>query len=182
MLVGASGSGKTSLALGLLERLPGMSRAITCTTREPRPGEVDGRDYRFLDRARFETVRAAGGLVEWTEYAGNLYGLPGDQFEHLIDTDLVCVLDEAGVRHLRSLLGPTRVKAFRLVSPGSEQLKERMLERGSDSDETLRRLTWESGQPPATAEEYEAEIDTARPFEAVLASLVERVAQLRHEA
>jgi guanylate kinase len=178
VLVGASGSGKTSLARGLVERLPGLSRALTCTTRAPRPGETEGRDYRFLDREAFETLRLAGGLVEWTEYAGNRYGLPGDQFEALGERDLVCVLDEPGVRHLRDLLGDSRVQAIRLKGPDPELLQQRMLGRGSGENETAARLHWEA---TLTADRsiYDAELDTDRDFESVLADLVTLVERSR---
>ncbi len=171
VLVGASGSGKTSLARGLIDRVPGLARALTCTTRAPRPGEVDGRDYRFLDLESFETLKQAGGLVEWTEYAGNRYGLPRDQFENLGERDLVCVLDEPGVRHLRDLLGDARVKAIRLRGPDPERLRQRMLGRGSGDDETASRLDWEASLT-ADRSVYDAELDTDREFEAVLSDLI----------
>lgn len=69
-----SGAGKTTLVRMLMERDPGMLHSISCTTRPPRPGEQDGREYHFIDIATFVAMRGRGEFVEWAEVHGNFYG------------------------------------------------------------------------------------------------------------
>ena len=75
MVSGPSGAGKTSVVEGLARRFP-FHFSVSMTTRPPRPGEVDGEDYTFVDRRRFEEAAASGELVEWATYSGHLYGTP----------------------------------------------------------------------------------------------------------
>lgn len=74
ILTGPSGVGKTTVVDALLRLFPSSCRVVTMTTRSPRPGEVDGRDFHFLSRPEFERLRDAGEFLEWDEHYGNLYG------------------------------------------------------------------------------------------------------------
>jgi guanylate kinase len=76
VLSSPSGAGKTTLAKALLAAEPGLVMSISVTTRKARPGEVDGKDYHFLDAAAFEQMKEAGELLEWAHVHGNLYGTP----------------------------------------------------------------------------------------------------------
>ena len=76
MLAGTSGAGKGTLGARLREREPDLGWSVSWTTRPPRPGEVDGVDYRFVTRAEFEACRDAGGFLEWFEVYGDLKGTP----------------------------------------------------------------------------------------------------------
>ena len=76
VLSSPSGAGKTTLSRRLLESDPAIDLSISVTTRRPRPGEVDGRDYHFIDRARFDAMIESGDLLEWAQVFGNGYGTP----------------------------------------------------------------------------------------------------------
>ncbi|HET9949972.1 MAG TPA: guanylate kinase [Longimicrobiales bacterium] len=93
VLAAPSGTGKTTLARRLVERSPDYVFSVSATTRPPRPGEVDGRDYRFVDRATFEAMIEAGELAEWAEVHGRLYGTPKDELEAAAERGLHAVLD-----------------------------------------------------------------------------------------
>ncbi|MDU6727969.1 MAG: guanylate kinase, partial [Bradyrhizobium sp.] len=76
VLSSPSGAGKTTLSRLLIERMPGLQMSVSATTRPMRPGEVDGRDYHFVDRARFEEMVKRNELLEWATVFDNRYGTP----------------------------------------------------------------------------------------------------------
>ena len=126
---GPSGVGKSSVVDGLAQRLP-FSFSVSMTTRSPRPGEVDGVHYRFVDRDEFESVVAAGGLVEWAEYGGNLYGTPADQLERLRSAgcDVLLDIEIEGSLRIRDCY-PDAVMIF-ITPPNREELGRRLRSRG----------------------------------------------------
>lgn len=142
VLVGPSGTGKTTIANDLVSQVPGLRRAVTCTTRAPREGERDGVDYHFVSEEQFDFLLSAGKLVEHTIYGGFRYGLPVDQFLEAEQAamDILAVLDIQGVHHLRALFGPERVRAIFLCSPSEAELRRRMQQRGSSPEEIAKRL------------------------------------------
>lgn len=100
VLSAPSGAGKTTLVKRLQQEFPGFAYSVSCTTRPPRAGEVDGKDYHFLQRAEFERRRAAKQFAEWAEVHGNLYGTPLDPVKQTLrqGTDLLFDIDVAGRR------------------------------------------------------------------------------------
>ncbi len=84
IVTGPSAAGKTTVVEALLKRLPSSARLVTTTTRAPRPGEIDGRDYHFLSRDDFERRRDAGEFLEWAENYGRLYGSSGVELDKLL--------------------------------------------------------------------------------------------------
>jgi len=138
VLSGPSGVGKTTLARALLAR-PGHGRAVTATTRAPRPGEVDGRDYHFLSEEAFRAMLAGGGLLEHARVHGHLYGTPRAEVERVLAQGLVCllVIDVQGAATLRAAGVPA---LYVFVAPPSEaELVRRLSGRGTDDQETVRR-------------------------------------------
>jgi len=174
VLVGPSGSGKTSLAKALPEQVTGLRRAVTCTTRPRRAGEIEGVDYRFVSDPEFDAMLSGGGLVEWTAYGGAHYGLPADQFARHPEADWICVLDQAGIHHLRDRFGRERVRAVFLAPPTGDDLAARMRARGSTEAEIQARLATVARELSA-AEDCDYRIETARPFADVLSSLAELI-------
>lgn len=169
ILVGPSGTGKTTLAKELPRRVPDLKRAVTCTTRAPRPGEHEGVDYYFVTNEQFDFLLASGKLLESTTYGGNRYGLPADQFVELRDHDVVCVLDLAGVDNLRMRLPADTLRVVYLESPSADELAQRMRARGSTEEEVARRLLMrqEERQPDHCHHVLQTDV----PYEQVRAEL-----------
>jgi guanylate kinase len=138
---GPSGSGKTTLCRRLADS--GEVRySISCTTRSPRPGEVDGRDYHFLSREDFEQRLAAGDFLEHAVVHGNLYGsLKSEVLTRLRDgLDVVMDIDVQGAQQVRSCGDPAIQRALVdlfVMPPSEEELRARLAGRGTDSGETI---------------------------------------------
>lgn len=138
---GPSGSGKTTLCRQLADA--GEVRySVSCTTRPPRPGEVDGRDYHFLTRENFATRIAAGEFLEHAEVHGNHYGsLKSEVLGHLAaGTDVVMDIDVQGAAQVRACADPeirrSCVDLF-VMPPNEEELLSRLSGRGTDSPEVI---------------------------------------------
>jgi len=138
VISGPSGVGKTTVGEGLLHD-PRFGRAVTATTRAPRPGEVDGRDYLFLDEAAFRADLAAGRFLEHATVHGNLYGTPRDQVDAVRTTGRTCLLiiDVQGAASLRND-GVEALYVF-LTPPSWEVLEQRLRGRKSDDEAVVAR-------------------------------------------
>jgi guanylate kinase len=130
ILSAPSGAGKTSLAQRLLAVDPGVVRSVSHTTRAPRPGEVDGRDYHFVSAERFERMAAAGEFLEHATVHGNRYGTSqswvADQLTE--GRDVMLVIDVQGAAQVRRLM-PDTVGIF-VLPPSLAALQERLTRRG----------------------------------------------------
>ncbi len=139
VIAGPSGVGKGSVHRGVRDALPDSALSVSVTTRAPRPSEVDGVDYRFVDRATFEAMIDRGELLEWAEYAGQLYGTPRDPVRELVTAGQVVVLDievQGALQVKRHL--PDALLVF-LVPPSFEELEHRLRGRGTEDDEAIAR-------------------------------------------
>ena len=137
---GPSGVGKGTLIAGLLARQPEVRVSISCTTRAPRPGEEDGREYYFLSREEFERRREAGELLEWAEvYPGTFYGTPAPPVQAALaqGVDLVLEIDDQGAQSVREKLGDRAVLVF-VAPPSFAALHSRLADRQTESAESLR--------------------------------------------
>lgn len=132
-----SGAGKLTLLNKVRETEHRLMTTVSATTRAPRQGEVDGKDYHFLDRARFEKNIAAGAFVEWAEVHGNLYGTLASELDRCLgsDHDVILELDVQGMRNLRSQRDDV-VTVF-LMPPSLEELERRLRARGTDDDDVI---------------------------------------------
>ena len=90
MISAPSGAGKSSLVNALLARHPSISLSVSCTTRAARPGETDGKEYRFVSTEQFEAFKAQNQLLEWAQVHGNFYGTPRDRIDQALEA-VVCV-------------------------------------------------------------------------------------------
>jgi guanylate kinase len=127
--------GKGTLIRGLLERVPGLELAVSATTRAPRPGEVEGRDYYFLSDPEFDERVRRGEFVEHTVYSGNGYGTLRSELERPA-RGIVLEIDLQGARQMRSAL-PEATQVF-VAPPSLEELERRLERRASDSPEQIR--------------------------------------------
>jgi guanylate kinase len=128
-----SGAGKTTLSRRLLDRDPNITMSVSVTTRPPRPGEVDGRDYYFISKERFETMRDAGELLESAEVFGNCYGTPKGPVEHSLakGRDVLFDIDWQGTQQLAQAMQDDLVRVF-ILPPSVEALRDRLISRAQD--------------------------------------------------
>lgn len=137
---GPSGSGKSTILRGALARAEVRAvLSVSATTRPPRPGEVDGRDYFFKSRAEFEAARDRGEFLEWAEVHGNLYGTPAGPVAALLATG-ACVVLEIDVQGASQVLAamPAALTVFINV-PGLDVLETRLRARGTEDEAIVRR-------------------------------------------
>ncbi|CAK7020371.1 MAG: Guanylate kinase [Desulfovibrio sp.] len=137
VLCAPSGAGKTTLSKRLLVEFPYFSFSVSCTTRQPRPGEKDGKDYTFLSRDRFETLRAGGHFAEWAEVHGNFYGTPLEATLNTLASgrDLLFDIDVQGAAQLKETL-PQALFVF-VLPPSRSELEARLRGRGSETEESI---------------------------------------------
>jgi guanylate kinase len=133
VLSGPSSAGKNTLLGAIMGRVPGMLYSISATTRKPRPGEQHGVDYFFLDDEEFARLKDSGGLLEWAEYCGNLYGTPRQFVEDALTAGNIVItdIDIQGAQQIKSSM-PEAVGVF-LMPPSLEELQKRIIARGTDS-------------------------------------------------
>ena len=139
VITGPSGVGKGTLIRLLRERLPALGLSVSATTRAPRPGEVDGRDYHFLSDADFDRLVAEGAFVEHAEYAGRRYGTLRSELEQraAAGEPVVLEIEVEGARQIRSSM-PGALQVF-IAPPSREALRERLVGRGTDAPEVIER-------------------------------------------
>jgi guanylate kinase len=148
-----SGAGKTSLVAELLRRDRNVRLSVSHTTRAPRPGEQDGRDYHFVSRTAFEAMIERGVFLESAEVHGNLYGTSQGWIDEqrARDVDLVLEIDWQGAQQVRRLI-PDAIGIF-ILPPSPDTLRRRLIERGQDSDAVIeRRLRGARGEIAHLAE------------------------------
>ncbi|MGN0009142.1 MAG: guanylate kinase [Desulfovibrionaceae bacterium] len=135
----ASGTGKTTLVKRLLAEFPQFGYSISCTTRPPRAGEVDGRDYHFLSREEFLRRRDAGYFAEWAEVYGNYYGSPLQPTLDMLarGQDVLFEIDVQGAAQLR--LNIPQAQCIFILPPSLPVLEQRLRGRGTDDEEVIRR-------------------------------------------
>lgn len=165
---GPSGVGKSTIVAELARRHPQVVPIVTATTRPRRRGEVHGVHYHFLDRAEFEALRDGGGLIEWAEVHGNLYGSPIDQARGILAAgrDAILTIDPQGARSVRARV-PDALLVF-VKPPSMEDLAKRLRRRGSESVESLARRRRDAERWMAESDEYDHVVvnETGRPEEA----------------
>lgn len=138
VLSSPSGAGKTTLSRLLIERMPGLQMSVSATTRPMRPGEVDGRDYHFVDRARFEEMVKRNELLEWATVFDNRYGTPRAPVEAALSAgqDVLFDIDWQGTQQLREKARQDVVSVF-ILPPSAADLEKRLHTRAQDSDEVI---------------------------------------------
>ena len=155
---GPSGAGKSTLIRASLEAVPELAYSVSATTRAPRPGEVDGRDYIFLSRQEFERWIQEGRFLEWAEYSGNLYGTPERKVEEYLDEgkSVILELELQGARQVQ-VKRPDAIMVF-VRAPSLEETRRRLTGRATESEEALEsRLATAVGEV-AARDEFDHEV------------------------
>ena len=139
MIVAPSGAGKSSLVDALLKSDPSLKLSLSTTTRAPRPGEVDGVNYRFVTKEVFIAERDQGQFLEWAEVHGHFYGTSRTWIESqmLSGSDVMLEIDWQGAQQIRKLI--PSVQWIFIFPPSIEALEERLRKRGQDDEATIER-------------------------------------------
>jgi guanylate kinase len=171
VITGPSGVGKGTLVNRLLERHPAMWLSVSATTRAPRPGEEEGVQYFFLERPAFEQLVGRGGLLEWAEFAGNLYGTPRQPVEAQLaaGNPVLLEIELEGARQVRQSF-PGAFQLF-VAPPSFAELERRIRGRGTDSEEAIQRRLARA----------RVELEAATEFDAVLVNADLETALLKLE-
>lgn len=133
-----SGAGKSTIARKLLASDHGLEMSVSATTRPIRPGEVDGRDYHFVDTPTFKEMVANGEFLEWAHVFGHRYGTPHRAVEKALSEgrDVLFDIDWQGAQQLYQLAGGDVVRVF-IFPPSMEELERRLRARGTDSEDVI---------------------------------------------
>jgi guanylate kinase len=139
VLSSPSGAGKTTLSRLLIDRVPGLSMSVSATTRPMRPGEIEGRDYLFVNKERFEQMVKHNELLEWATVFDNRYGTPRAPVEAALSAgrDVLFDIDWQGTQQLREKARADVVSVF-ILPPSATDLEKRLHSRAQDSDEVIR--------------------------------------------
>jgi guanylate kinase len=139
MIVAPSGAGKSSLVNALLKEDASLKLSLSTTTRAPRPGEVDGQNYRFISKEEFIRERDQGHFLEWAEVHGNYYGTskPWIESQMEVGNDVMLEIDWQGAQQIRKLV-PSAQWIF-IFPPSFEALEQRLRNRGQDDEVTIQK-------------------------------------------
>ncbi len=176
---GPSGAGKSTLIRASLDEVPQLAYSVSATTREPRAGEVDGRDYIFLSREEFESWIEVGKFLEWAEYSSNLYGTPEDRVNELLGSgySVILEIELQGARKVRQKR-PDAVMIF-VRTPSLEETRRRLEGRATETSEALESRMKTAVKEVAARDEFDYEIVNGDPEKARedMISLMTKIAE-----
>jgi guanylate kinase len=183
VLSSPSGAGKTTLSRMLVAETPALQMSVSATTRPMRPGEVEGKDYYFVDQARFDAMVGKSELLEWATVFDNRYGTPRAPVEAALSAgqDVLFDIDWQGTQQLRSR-APSDVVSLFILPPSARALEQRLHTRAQDSDEVIRGRMKKAGDEMSHFDAYDYIIvndNIGIAFEAVKSIL--RAEQLKRE-
>jgi guanylate kinase len=183
VLSSPSGAGKTTLSRMLVAETPALQMSVSATTRQRRPGEVEGKDYYFVGQDRFDEMIAHGELLEWASVFENRYGTPRAPVEAALSAgyDVLFDIDWQGTQQLRSR-SPSDVVSVFILPPSAQALEQRLHTRAQDSHEVIRSRMKKAGDEMSHFDAYDYIVvndNIGMAFEAVKSIL--RAEQLKRE-
>ncbi len=155
---GPSGAGKSTLIRAALDEVPRLAYSVSATTREPRPGEVDGRDYVFLTREEFERWIDEDRFLEWAEYSGNLYGTPEQKVEEFLDDgrSVILEIELQGARQVRRKRPDADMVFVR--APSLYETRRRLTGRATETEEARETRLATAVEEVAARDEFDYEV------------------------
>lgn len=158
VVTGPSGVGKGTLVRSLLQRHPELVLSISVTTRSPRPGEVEGQNYYFVDRDKFQQMVEAGELLEWAEFARNFYGTPRPPVIEKINQgkSVLLEIEVQGARQIKQTF-PDALRVF-ILPPSMPELEKRLWGRGQDLPEAIARRLQRATEEIEEAGEFDVQV------------------------
>jgi guanylate kinase len=183
VLSSPSGAGKTTLSRMLVAETPALKMSVSATTRPMRPGEIEGKDYYFVDQKRFDAMIADSELLEWAPVFGNRYGTPRAPVEASLAAghDVLFDIDWQGTQQLRSR-SPNDVVSVFILPPSVLALEQRLHTRAQDSEEVIRGRMKKAGDEMSHFDAYDYIVvndNIGMAFESVKSIL--RAEQLKRE-
>ena len=170
VLSGPSGVGKGTLLKQLRQRRPELAVSVSVTTRQPRPGEIDGQHYHFVSPERFAQMVERGELLEWAEFAGNCYGTPKAPIEQAIaqGQPIILEIELLGARQIRQSF--PKAKQIFVLPPSPEALEDRIRSRGQDAEAAISRRLRRASVELTAADEFDFQVVNG-DLEAAIADL-----------
>lgn len=155
VLSGFSGAGKGTLMKELMKTYDNYALSVSMTTRSPREGEEDGREYFFRDRKVFEEKIAQNGFIEYAEYCGNYYGTPRDYVEAKLaeGKDVILEIEIQGMRKVKAMF-PKMLSLF-VTPPSARELEKRLCGRGTETEEVIKKRLSRATEEAEGVEDYE---------------------------
>ncbi|MCR4643247.1 MAG: guanylate kinase [Lachnospiraceae bacterium] len=155
VISGFAGAGKGTVVRGLMEKYDDYVLSVSMTTRAPRPGEIDGVSYFFVDKKKFEDTIDAGGLLEYANYCGNYYGTPRDYVEKQLKAgkNVILEIEIQGAMQIRRI-HPAALLLF-ITPPSAETLKARLEGRGTETAEVIKKRMDRSAAEAEEMEKYD---------------------------
>lgn len=156
VLSSPSGAGKSTISRALIARDSNLTMSVSATTRPPRPGEVDGEDYYFVDKERFDAMVAGGQMLEHARVFDNFYGTPKEPVEEALSQgrDVMFDVDWQGTQQLTENAPKDLVRVF-ILPPSMAELERRLYARAQDSEEVVRKRMAEAGAEMSHYPEYD---------------------------
>ena len=174
LVSGPSGTGKGTVCNLLREKHPELAYSISATTRQPRPGEVDGVNYYFYAKAKFEAMIEAGELLEWANVYGNYYGTPKQAVLDRLEAgeDILLEIDTQGALNVMEAM-PEGLYVF-LLPPSLEELEKRLRGRGTETEESIARRLGAAKEEIGRAVKYRYVVvnDTVEKAEETIANII----------
>ena len=174
LVSGPSGTGKGTVCNLLREKHPELAYSISATTRQPRPGEGDGVNYYFDDKAKFEAMIEAGELLEWANVYGNYYGTPKQAVLDRLEAgeDILLEIDTQGALNVMEAM-PEGLYVF-LLPPSLEELEKRLRGRGTETEESIARRLGAAKEEIGRAVKYRYVVvnDTVEKAEETIANII----------
>ncbi len=158
IITGPSGVGKGTLMRSLLQRHPELYYSVSATTRPPRSGEIDGKDYYFISRSKFEQLVQQSEFLEWAEFAGNYYGTPREPVERQIreGKSVVLEIELEGARQIRTTF--PSAKSIFILPPSLPELEKRIRSRAKDLEDAIVRRLRRAQEEINAADEFDLQI------------------------